>query len=235
MSDIIQKMEFTLLQLCLANAVRDERVEAYRYGNRHEAFLAMFEEFCNSENKPGIISVKELRPCKSKDSTKLLTPYSIAADYARAGEYDVSFVEATKLYKTKGMEFYNPFYLGQLYDSKRFVKVQSHGFRYGADIFGSDDAPPHMGVLLVACVYAPRNAEGVPIMERQFMVESCHMPLAEDHKVKIAKWLSESYPEQRRRIFGEIDMPIIRTGDFNTFKDMGETYEQQMAYRGGHF
>lgn len=161
-----------------------------------------------------------------------MTPFGIMLEYATCGAYEIATVDAVKLYQTDGIPFYNPFYLGQLYDSQKVVKVQSHAFHYCKDVFGSDTSHPHLGTLLVATVYAPKDSKGVPIMDKQFIVESCHFPLLEDHKIRIAKWLDEEYPIERARVFGACanELPVIRTGDFNTFKDKTETYAQQMHY-----
>jgi len=212
----------TIGQICLANVQRDESNSTYRYGNRHKYFLELFGEFKNnSDIRPDIISIKEVRKCKSQGSDNLLLPNDIVIDLARTGDYSIASLDSVKLHNTKNIPTYIPFFLAQLYNHHKYEKINTYCFRYYDKIFGDSSNPPHMGGSLLACLYAPRDENGCPILDKQFLIESCHFPLSSEHKMKVIKWLNEDYLIERKRIFGDIfdKHTIIRTGDFNLFKD----------------
>lgn len=214
-------MEMQVLQLCLANAMRDERVDAYRYGRRHARFLEMLRDMRRRARLPAVVCVKELRHCKDADGGAL-TPSRIAGDFAAAGSLEVAAVAPVKLVPTLGMPLYNPFYLGQLYDPAQLVHLNSFCVRYDALAFGEVPSP-HVGTAVLLGHYARCNSDGTADLAHQFIVESCHMPLREDHKTAAARWFATALPSVRASLFGVgDDVPVIRIGDFNTFADKAE-------------
>lgn len=92
-------------------------------------------------------------------------------------------------------------------------------------VFGDEAPQPAMGGAILVVQYAPKLSDGTADLKNTFLVESCHMPIVETHKLQACKWLKEEYPEERSRVFGSVTN-IVRVGDFNTFMDKPESSEQ---------
>jgi hypothetical protein len=200
--------------------MRDENNPDYRYGKRHERMIEYIAS-CPSD----VISIKELRTCKTPDGDKDLTPNSILQDFAQNSRFRIAGIACTKLHPTDGIPTYNPFYIGQLYDEKKLVVVNSHVFRYYPEVFRDPINKPHVGTAFLAVEYAPLVPDNrLPDLKNSFIVETCHFPLAEFQKDAVCKWFVENELPSLERVFGNLDRKtIIRTGDFNTFRDKEES------------
>lgn len=198
--------EIQIAHLCLANAFRDEKNETYRYGKRHSKFLRFMRSF---ESKPQIVSIKELRKCRDENGETELDPNDILNSLAVAGRYAVADCQPVKHHDTNRQEFYNPFYLGQLYDNKVLYKVSSKIVPYYLNIYDTPESAPNMGGSYLFVEYAPRNANGIPDLDRKFSVATVHFPLQEHHKLLSAKYFNKETSQ----------LPDVLVGDFNLFKD----------------
>jgi hypothetical protein len=211
-----------IAHFCLANAMRDEA--KCPYASRH---LSMKDYICRCG--ADIVSIKELRTCKfdmteyenSNVQTEpiVLSPHRIVQDFVNASGLQLASIGCTKLHETDGIPTYMPFYLAQIYNASKFVVVNAHTFHYYNAVFGSPVSKPHAGTAFLAVEYAP-IIQGVPDMHKTFIVETCHFPLAETHKNAVCLWMVENELAELDRVFGNVkDKTIIRTGDFNTFRD----------------
>jgi hypothetical protein len=209
-----------LSHICLANAFRDEQNENYRFGKRAAQFDLMFSEWKSlGDQKPGIVSIKELRACFNSDKTNLFSAVEIASHFAQQGGYAVASCESVKLHGSEGVSTYRPFYLAQLYDSNRFEKIGAVMHRYYEEIHGSNTKSPPHGCAHLTCTYAPL-VNGQPNLEKTFVVETMHFPVgSEAVKIKIAQLLNQKFAPASH------GYPTIRVGDFNTFQDKVEHNE----------
>jgi hypothetical protein len=80
MSSLIPNNSIKIVQLCTANASRDEKQPNYRYGMRHDTYVNFIQKLDKKESVD-FISVKELRQCQNKDKTKSMSPHDIVKDY----------------------------------------------------------------------------------------------------------------------------------------------------------
>jgi endonuclease/exonuclease/phosphatase family metal-dependent hydrolase len=100
-------------------------------------------------------------------------------------------------------------------------------------VFGSDTCPPHFGACVLVGLYAPK-VDDKPDLASLFFVQSCHLPMKEDHKTKVVEWMAKEFPKEMERVFGPLDnIPIIRIGDFNIFMDQPESVHQLEALEEG--
>lgn len=212
----MQQLEFKVEQLCCANAYRDEQFENFRYGKRHDQIC---DHIIKSRNENiDVISIKESRQCKDKDGN-IKQPLWFIADICEKSGYSLGGFDRVKNHQTEGMPSYTPFHLCQLYDDKKLIKIQSHAFWYYPELFGKFD-PPHLGGMILAVLY-----EIINMPDNFILVESFHLPLQEQLKTQASEWIKNKYPIERNKVFGDIQN-IVRSGDFNTFKDK-ETWKYQ--------
>jgi endonuclease/exonuclease/phosphatase family metal-dependent hydrolase len=234
-------------QLCCANARRDEQQLHYRYGARSPQFHQHFRNMITSKERPTIISIKELRTCNSNPSANtppvLMTPGQQVQELAASGEYTIASIDCTALsYTSKTLPRrgdYNPFYIAQLYCHTQVEKLRAHCFRF-YDLFNNSESVPTAGCAVLCVLYCLRDpVTGIPDMTRQFLVESYHFPMAGAHKLRISEYLRDGgvFSVQRAGVFTECglnsdNIPIVRTGDFNLFKDeatYAATYDNMTA------
>ncbi len=198
--------QISVSQLCFANAARDERVEEYRYGNRHERMVEYI-----SNLKSSVVSLKEVRDCMDKNGVVREALWFIS-DICCNSRYKLAALEKVKLHPTNGVPVYNPMHLCQLYDASVLHKRQTHMFWYYEKVFGINE-PPHFGTMVLACQYELVEHPGLFII-----VESFHLPCNKEQKEDVCHWIVTEYPKERRRVFKSVEN-IIRIGDFNNFKD----------------
>lgn len=202
-------MNINISHICLANAFRDEMNPDYRYGKRHEKFLEFMKFLNSSDKKPHVVSIKELRKCKDLLGEKDMDPNDIINQFAVFGKYAVADCQPVKVHDTNGMTYYNPMYLGQLYDNTRLYKMESKMVYYYQEMYDSPEAAPHMGGSYLYVKYAVRHQNGIPDFSNTFSVGTIHFPLPEQHKLITAKYFNKE----------ETNVPDIIIGDFNFFKD----------------
>lgn len=204
-------MLVSLLHCCLANSRNDERTE-YRYGFRHELMCEFLRAITKRQSfssasasvsttsRATIISLKELRSCRTLDGSQLMTPAEICRDYCNATGYAIATLDPVTLSPSKKGNPFNPMHLAQLYDPTIFAKVSSAIKRYNDDI------------AYLQCVYAPLTEHGGADLGRQFMAETHHFPIAQAEKLALAQSLNQHAVDDGSE-------PIIRIGDFNLFPD----------------
>lgn len=209
--------QLRILQLCLANAMRDERVPEYRYSVRHYRMCKLLEQFITDGKQPDIISIKELR------DSGTLTIEQIISDLATAAQMSIAEVAPVKSPEAINNPKYKPFNLGLLYNPKSLTKLGAWCIKYHDEVFGEGNGP-NMGTALLLAHFAS-NVDG-----HTFAIESCHLPIIESHKDAVVAWMHDKLPDVRNAFVPKYDT-LIRTGDFNTFVDKPE-HVQQLALLG---
>jgi hypothetical protein len=167
--------------------------------------------------------MKEIRKCKDRTGDSIMRPDQIASEIMQLG-YGLAGMDATKTNVTidsktnESMEF-NPFYLAQFYDPTKLLKVKSYTFEYDKGLFGKVNSNS-LGGIILACMYVPLMDEK-PDYSMAFLVESCHLPINDEQKTKVLKWIDMFYSAYRDNVFGDIALhySVIRCGDFNIFRD----------------
>lgn len=217
-----------IVQLCLANALRDECSEKYRYGMRHEKFNKYIKDLNGSINQPSIICIKELRRCFNKERNSFMTYKTILDDFIKDTPYLIAVTCNVKPdltidenYNMLNDKPYNPFFLAQLYDPNIFYLNKTHIFNYYKEIFGLNKLP-YMGTSMLAVQYTDKKTN------QSFIVESFHLPIKEEHKNKVCEWIRDKEPTLRKTIFEQDnnDLTVIRIGDFNTFHGFKDCEKQ---------
>lgn len=211
---------FKVSHICLANAFRDESNKDYRYGKRHEKFVELMKYFNDlNDHKPVVVSIKELRKCKDPTGEIDWESNDILNNLAVSGRYAIADCQPVKIHNTNGVNFYNPFYLGQLYDSRKLYKIESKIIHYYLDMYDTPENAPNMGGSYLYVRYAFKDSNGIPDLKRTFSIGTVHFPLQQTHKLISAKYFSEKASM----------LPDILIGDFNLFKDdslYSEIYEE---------
>ena len=215
-------------QICLANAMRDEKNETYRFGVRFPRYVELLQKL---KDHCSIISIKEVRACRSISGEKIwsaqelldqLIHHSNQDDIHPSNKWTQAMLFPVKFHSTNKIPTYFPMHLAHVYYPSKVCLLQTHCFSYYTTVFSKDPhAPPHMGGSMIAALYAPVNAiTNLPDMDKKFLVESYHFPLDNNLKSKVIEWINHEYPIQRDHVFGfDTSKNIIRVGDFNTFSD----------------
>jgi hypothetical protein len=209
-----------LLQVCMANSGRDEKNEQYRLGMRLERMRAFFRSI---RGQVDVISIKELRACRSEDKSAKHSATDLAAMFAYDSGLAVASCDPVKLTKSHGHVEYKPFYMAQLYDSNRLEKLSASMVHFHQEVCGSEDGAPPVGCSHLRCEYAPVDAaSNVPNLNRRFVVASVHLPVApEGLKTQICRFLAGTVLVSR--------IPSVAIGDFNFFRDKDESVDQRTA------
>lgn len=194
--------EFKVGQLCLANDRSIEKTE-FAYPSRHGKFCKFL-----AEHEADIWSIKELRG----GAQDLMQDFSNHSGLAIACCYPVRYLSWKD-------GVFNPYYLGQLYNPKKFILFSAKPHYYIMD-----ECP--YGTMFLDCTYIPL-INGNPEPDQAIQVLSYHLPARADLNIKALKYIRSNtiYTENR----------VIKTGDFNIFTNSSEYMEQMDLLYQPHF
>lgn len=230
---MLVQQELSVMQLCFANATREEKSDNNNYSARKDNIICFI-----NKAKADIISIKEMRAYLDRKTNTEVSAHQQHMNVMFETGYASTQLYACKLHNTEGNNFYNPFYYAQLFNPNNVILIKSEGFHIYKDIFGSEESKPHSGCFILIALYAAKKnieEKTSPIdTTKYFFVESYHQPIAEEHKTATAKWIHDELPNKKKHYFSDyVDIETtltIRVGDFNTFIDNKISRDQQHSY-----
>lgn len=197
-------MGFTILQLCLANAMRDEKTDL-RLANRIHGLREIIRR-----SGADIVSIKEIRECDNHDRSGRLTPADIIQFLIQDSPYRL----AAMIPMRESDRGYHEFHLAQIYNPEKFGYAAHHMLDY-KHIF---EKPPSIGHRMLCVTY--RHIQTGRIV----VINSIHAPLDSDAKTRFFNYISQDSEVQDDdvkdiQLIKELGRTNILIGDFNLFRD----------------